>query len=38
VSAAVANAVKDAIGVRFRELPITAPVVYAALAARSARS
>ena len=25
VSAAVANAVKDAIGVRFRELPITAP-------------
>ena len=38
VSAAVANAVKDAIGVRVRELPITAPVVYAALAARSARS
>jgi xanthine dehydrogenase molybdenum-binding subunit len=38
VSAAVANAVKDAIGVRFRELPITAPVVYAALAAWSARS
>jgi CO/xanthine dehydrogenase Mo-binding subunit len=34
VSAAVANAVKDATGVRFRELPITAPVVHAALDAR----
>jgi xanthine dehydrogenase molybdenum-binding subunit len=34
VSAAVANAVKDAIGVRFTELPITPPRVRAALAAR----
>lgn len=31
VSAAVANAVRDAIGVRFTELPITAAVVHAAL-------
>ena len=38
VSAAVANAVKDAIGIRFRELPITAPVVHAALVARGARA
>jgi CO/xanthine dehydrogenase Mo-binding subunit len=37
VSAAVANAIKDAIGVRFEELPITAPVVHAALAARGVR-
>jgi CO/xanthine dehydrogenase Mo-binding subunit len=34
VSAAVANAVHDAIGVRFTELPITAGAVHAALAAR----
>jgi xanthine dehydrogenase molybdenum-binding subunit len=34
VSAAVANAVKDAIGVRFTELPITAARVHAALRAR----
>jgi CO/xanthine dehydrogenase Mo-binding subunit len=34
VSAAVANAVKDAIGVRFTELPITAARVHAALGAR----
>jgi xanthine dehydrogenase molybdenum-binding subunit len=33
VSAAVANAVKDAIGVRFRELPITSAAVHAARAA-----
>jgi CO/xanthine dehydrogenase Mo-binding subunit len=33
VSAAVANAVHDAIGVRFRELPITAARVHAALSA-----
>jgi xanthine dehydrogenase molybdenum-binding subunit len=33
VSAAVANAVKDATGVRFRELPITAATVHAARAA-----
>ncbi len=32
VSAAVANAVKDAIGIRFTELPITAARVHAALA------
>jgi xanthine dehydrogenase molybdenum-binding subunit len=31
VSAAVANAVKDAIGVRFTELPITPAAVHAAL-------
>jgi xanthine dehydrogenase molybdenum-binding subunit len=31
VSAAVANAVKDAIGVRFTELPITSAAVHAAL-------
>ena len=36
VSAAVANAVKDAIGVRFTELPITAARVHAALGARRA--
>ncbi|HXH84809.1 MAG TPA: molybdopterin cofactor-binding domain-containing protein, partial [Candidatus Tectomicrobia bacterium] len=36
VSAAVANAVHDAIGVRFRELPITPAAVHAALAARRA--
>ncbi len=36
VSAAVANAVHDAIGVRFRELPITPAAVHAALAAREA--
>jgi CO/xanthine dehydrogenase Mo-binding subunit len=35
VSAAVANAVKDATGIRFRELPITPSVVHAALAAHS---
>jgi xanthine dehydrogenase molybdenum-binding subunit len=35
VSAAVANAVKDAIGLRFRELPITAAAVSAALRART---
>lgn len=35
VSAAVANAVKDAIGVRFTELPITPARVHAALTARS---
>jgi CO/xanthine dehydrogenase Mo-binding subunit len=34
VSAAVANAVKDAIGVRFTELPITPAVVHAALRSR----
>ena len=34
VSAAVANAVHDAIGLRFRELPITSARVHAALAAR----
>jgi xanthine dehydrogenase molybdenum-binding subunit len=34
VSAAVANAVKDAIGVRFTELPITSARVRAALEAR----
>jgi len=34
VSAAVANAVKNAIGVRFTELPITPEAVYRALAAR----
>ena len=34
VSAAVANAVKDAIGVRFTELPITPAAVRAALEAR----
>ena len=39
VSAAVANAVKDAIGVRFTELPITAAAVRAALSvARDGRS
>jgi CO/xanthine dehydrogenase Mo-binding subunit len=32
VSAAVANAVRDAIGVRFRELPITSAAVQAARA------
>jgi len=31
VSAAVANALKDAIGVRFTELPITPAAVHAAL-------
>jgi xanthine dehydrogenase molybdenum-binding subunit len=36
VSAAVANAVHDAIGLRFRELPITPAAVRAALAARPA--
>ena len=36
VAAAVANAVKDAIGVRFTELPITPARVRAALAGRSA--
>ena len=35
VSAAVANAVKDAIGVRFTELPITPARVHAALSARA---
>jgi CO/xanthine dehydrogenase Mo-binding subunit len=35
VSAAVANAVKDAIGVRFTELPITAAAVRAACEARA---
>jgi CO/xanthine dehydrogenase Mo-binding subunit len=34
VSAAVANAVKDAIGVRFTELPITPARVHAAMSAR----
>ena len=34
VSAAVANAVKDAIGVRFTELPITPAAVHAALEGR----
>jgi xanthine dehydrogenase molybdenum-binding subunit len=36
VSAAVANAVKDAIGVRFTELPITSGRVHAALAGERA--
>lgn len=36
VSAAVANAVKDAIGVRFTELPITSARVHAALAGERA--
>lgn len=36
VSAAVANALHDAIGVRFRELPITPARVHAALAERRA--
>jgi len=36
VSAAVANAVKDATGVRFTELPITPAAVHAALASRLA--
>jgi xanthine dehydrogenase molybdenum-binding subunit len=36
VSAAVANAVHDAIGLRFRELPITPAAVRAAVAARPA--
>jgi CO/xanthine dehydrogenase Mo-binding subunit len=31
VSAAVANAIKDAIGLRFTELPITSAAVHAAL-------
>jgi CO/xanthine dehydrogenase Mo-binding subunit len=35
VSAAVANAVKDAIGVRFTELPIAPAVVRNALAWRA---
>jgi len=35
VSAAVANAVKQAIGIRFTELPITAARVRAALHART---
>jgi xanthine dehydrogenase molybdenum-binding subunit len=35
VSAAVANALKDAIGVRFTELPITAPRVRGALERRA---
>jgi xanthine dehydrogenase molybdenum-binding subunit len=34
VSAAVANAVKDAIGIRFTSLPITPAAVHAALSAR----
>jgi xanthine dehydrogenase molybdenum-binding subunit len=34
VSAAVANAVKNAIGIRFTELPITPEAVYRALASR----
>jgi CO/xanthine dehydrogenase Mo-binding subunit len=38
VSAAIANAVKDATGVRFTELPITAATVHAALAGRPARA
>jgi CO/xanthine dehydrogenase Mo-binding subunit len=38
VSAAIANAVKDATGVRFTELPITAAIVHAALAGRPARA
>jgi xanthine dehydrogenase molybdenum-binding subunit len=38
VSAAVANAVKDATGVRFTELPITPAAVHAALASRSVRA
>ena len=36
VSAAIANAVKNAIGIRFTELPITAAAVSAALRARPA--
>jgi len=36
VSAAVANAVKDAVGLRFTELPITGARVHAALGARRA--
>jgi CO/xanthine dehydrogenase Mo-binding subunit len=36
VSAAVANAVKDAIGVRFTELPITSAAVHAALVRQGA--
>ena len=35
VSAAVANAVKAATGLRFTELPITAAAVHAALARRA---
>jgi len=35
VAAAVANAVKDAIGIRFTELPITPARVHAALSARA---
>jgi CO/xanthine dehydrogenase Mo-binding subunit len=34
VAAAVANAIKDAVGLRFTELPITPARVRAALAAR----
>jgi CO/xanthine dehydrogenase Mo-binding subunit len=36
VAAAVANAVRDAIGVRFSELPITPAAVHAALGLRGA--
>jgi len=36
VSAAVANAVKDAVGVRFTALPITSERVHAALGGRRA--
>jgi CO/xanthine dehydrogenase Mo-binding subunit len=34
VSAAVANAIKDAIGIRFTELPITAELIEGALSGR----
>jgi CO/xanthine dehydrogenase Mo-binding subunit len=34
VAAAIANAVEDAVGVRIRDLPITAEKVYAALKAQ----
>ena len=34
VAAAIANAVEDAVGVRIRDLPITAKKVYRALKAR----
>jgi xanthine dehydrogenase molybdenum-binding subunit len=37
VSAAVANAIKDATGVRFRELPIVPETVYRAIADRAGR-
>ncbi len=38
VSAAVANALKDALGVRFTELPITPAAIHAALAGRAGGS